>query len=359
MNPVSNTNTQSSEPSKRILIFKLGAIGDCVMTLLGVHRALHQNPNLKVTWVVDPGFVPVIQSLSLPAAIHVIEVSWASFLGKNGLLNQLRTWMRLWVQLARSSLREQFDLVLVAYRARIYEWLLRPWVRTRLFKTFRRDLKPGEHHGEPIARMLHSDSESNWFLETKKIDLTFSQETKNKFDLKPKTVILAPGGAQNLLADDWLRRWPVESYSELARKLIAHGYQVVLVGGSSDAWVMPYFKDLNVHSLLGKTNLVELIWVMKQADCVVTHDSGPMHLAILSETPFLALFGPTESKEKLPAFLHSSTVIENSQTPCRPCYDGKQYAPCLTRACLARIQVEEVFRKLHLNQADQSALREL
>ena len=59
--------------------------------------------------------------------------------------------------------------------------------------------------------------------------------------------------------------------------------QVLLVGAGSSG------EDFGVVDLLGKTNLLELISLLRGAKFVVSVDSGPMHLAAALEVPLLSI----------------------------------------------------------------------
>lgn len=100
---------------------------------------------------------------------------------------------------------------------------------------------------------------------------------------------MTPGGAKNLLADDFCRRWPINNYVELAIKLINKGYIVVISGAKSDEWILPYFSGLNIVNMVGKTDLNQLLYLFSKSDFVVTHDSGPMHLAGMTKCHLIAI----------------------------------------------------------------------
>jgi len=158
-------------------------------------------------------------------------------------------------------------------------------------------------------------------------------------------VALAPGGAKNILADDALRRWPIESYASLAKKLSALPIQLVLTGGASDEWIRKYFADIPHVDLIGKLDLLQLASLFKECRLLITHDSGPLHLSKLAACPAIGLFGPTMPAEKVGANEKIKVLWGGERLACRPCYDGKTYAPCKNNLCLASISPEKVFEE--------------
>jgi len=127
--------------------------------------------------------------------------------------------------------------------------------------------------------------------------------------------------------------------------LLNKGVQVVLTGSSSDIWVRDFFKGLAVIDLIGKLSLPDLVAVYGCCDLVITHDSGPLHLAALAGAPVLGLFGPTNPHEKLSLNGRNRVLWGGDDLACRPCYDGKEYANCPRNLCMHDISVERVNRE--------------
>ncbi len=164
---------------------------------------------------------------------------------------------------------------------------------------------------------------------------------------------LVPAGARNLLRDDALRRWPVESYAALTRALLAAGHEVLLLGGPNDGWAEASFAGLaEAHgperftSLIGKLSLPETLAVLDSADVAVTHDTGPLHLAGITGTGIVALFGPTDPHGRLPQRPDAIALWGGETFGCRPCHDGRDYAPCLHNGCIREITPEMVLRAI-------------
>ena len=49
------------EDTKSILIVRLGAMGDIIHSLPGAASLKHSFPNARVSWVVSPQFVPLLE----------------------------------------------------------------------------------------------------------------------------------------------------------------------------------------------------------------------------------------------------------------------------------------------------------
>jgi ADP-heptose:LPS heptosyltransferase len=93
-----------------------------------------------------------------------------------------------------------------------------------------------------------------------------------------------------------VRKWPVERYVELSRRLLAEnpGSSVVFIGAKSER---PYVEgivnaidDPRAVSVAGDLSLRQLLALFERAELFVTNDSGPMHLACLVDAPIVGLF---------------------------------------------------------------------
>ena len=105
-----------------------------------------------------------------------------------------------------------------------------------------------------------------------------------------------PGGFRS-----GLREWPVESWRELIRRAHSRGLSVLLTGGPEDVGrTMALIASCGgpsdrLASIAGRFGIAELIDVVGHARCVVSVNTGVMHLAAAVGTWTIALNGPTSS----------------------------------------------------------------
>jgi heptosyltransferase-2 len=215
-------------------------------------------------------------------------------------------------------------------------------------------LLPGRHHTDEYYRVLLGveDGCREWS------SVPVRPDSLPPAPWKPKNAIqriaLVPGGTSNILGQQVLRRWPVERYVALARLLVDRGWEVVLLGGPEDAWVKPYFQQLVVTDCVGALSLPEVINACDACDAVVTHDTGPLHLAGLSETCLIGIFGPTDPATRVPRRPFAVGIWGGQGFACRPCYDGRDFAPCQFNGCMHQVTPEMVLRELDRLLSDRS-----
>ncbi len=334
-----------------VLIIKLAAIGDVVMALPMIKALRKDRANIHITWICCKTIKPVLNQIN--GIDEIISINGTELLTGN-IFKRLLILFNIWLKL----FLRRFDTVITGHSSWQYR-LLSLTVRAKCKRSFYRNAGgtmpiPGRHHSDEYVRLATGDDGpivSRAILPIVSWSLPENIEDKLKKNSDNKIIALAPGGAKNALHEDAIRRWPMIGYVSLAKRLIENGYRVILTGAPSDKWVCQafeklkesYAEDFSIIDLIGETSLVNLVALYGACDVVVTHDSGPLHLARLAGTPQVALFGPTNPNEKVPRTDKTKIIWGGENLACRPCYDGKVYAKCHDFACLKSIKVEEVY----------------
>ncbi|MES2801046.1 MAG: glycosyltransferase family 9 protein [Bdellovibrionota bacterium] len=155
-----------------------------------------------------------------------------------------------------------------------------------------------------------------------------------------KKIALFPGSVWET------KKWPVNYYAELTEKLLAHNYEVFLMGGPEEAALCEEIKAKNstAQVLAGKMKLVESIDFLKTCDLIIGNDSSPSHLGASVGTPVLSIFGPTTLNLGFRPWLDHSVVVENRDLPCRPCgLHGHNKCPLGHHKCMKDLTADQVF----------------
>jgi heptosyltransferase II len=116
------------------------------------------------------------------------------------------------------------------------------------------------------------------------------------------------------------RRWPAEHYGTLAKSFIADGKQVWLLGSSKDREIADAVQLASggiCRNLAGETHLREAIRLLAAASCVVSNDTGLLHVASALNRPVVALYGSTAPGLAPPYSDRSLSISLN--LPCSPC----------------------------------------
>ncbi len=276
---------------------------------------------------------------------EVLEIDDRSLLA-GGTAQKARAVLTAWRQVAF----RRFDLVLVGHGDWRFRMLSRPAIAGGRRHFLRQPVFPraGRWHGDEYARLLHGEDGPQVLRPAlQPLRPILPRPLASRLSGRGKSLLLFPGGAKNLLRDDFLRRWPLENYAALAKSAHASGWRIWLGGAMSDAWVRPAFKDVPHEDLLGVGGLVQTLGLCAAADAVMAHDSGPLHLAQAARARTVALFGPTLPSEKVEPGTDTTVLWGGAQLACRPCYDGRNFAVCPFPLCLAEVRPEQALQALN------------
>lgn len=142
------------------------------------------------------------------------------------------------------------------------------------------------------------------------------------------------------------KRWPVEYWRELVRRLRDElDARVVLVGGGGErSTALALLGDRPVPGVMnwtGVLSIVELAAALAETDLFVGGDSGPAHLAAAVGTPVIALFsGTNDPQQWAPPGAHV-TVLRRG-VACSPCH--RQSCPLPDHPCLRGLTPQQVWR---------------
>ena len=108
------------------------------------------------------------------------------------------------------------------------------------------------------------------------------------------------------------KTWPEHTWRALATQLRQRGVPFIVLGQGTP--LLPGAPE----DLVNHTTLRETCALLAHCRCLITGDSGPMHLASAVGTPVVALFGPTTPEWGFYPVGQHDTVLERP-LPCRPC----------------------------------------
>lgn len=313
------------------------------MALPMLKQIKRKHPESHITWLCGKSVADLLRQFKEIDELLVIdEVQLVS----GSLLQRLTEMAGIWKKL----LFKKFDLQLYFYYSNLYKLLLLP----ASFGEIRRFNKNPKNRINPVPARHHSAAyvatfeqlEGSFQLELDYPTFHFHNpeflQWRSAVGSK-KVAVLSCGGAKNFLRSDDLRRWPIDRYVALGEKLIEAGFHLVLSGAPSDNWVTDHFQHLSFENKIGKLDLKNFISFLSVCNVLITHDSGPLHLADLANCPVVGIFGPTNPGDFRSLQPRSVHLWGGENLSCRPCYDGRMYANCAKSICLETISVHAVF----------------
>ena len=145
------------------------------------------------------------------------------------------------------------------------------------------------------------------------------------------------------------KRWPAEHFAGLARKFLADGLDVWLLGSPNDqpaaaavvAAVLAEGGDSEgtIRDLSGCTDLGTAIDLLSLATVTVSNDSGLMHAAAAVGAPLVALFGSSSPVYTPP--MSATAQIARIDIACSPCF--KRECPLGHFKCMRELAPDSVY----------------
>jgi len=161
--------------------------------------------------------------------------------------------------------------------------------------------------------------------------------------MNEKRAFLAPGS-------QWpTKRWAAQGFVEVGQKLMDQGFATYLVGSEEDLAVTnEVHKGIpKAINIAGQTSLVELLFLFKGAEILISNDSGLMHLGSIVQVPTIAIFGPTTLSLGYRPWQDKALVVEKTGLSCRPCgKHGHLKCPLGTHECMKALKSSEVMHSV-------------
>lgn len=154
-------------------------------------------------------------------------------------------------------------------------------------------------------------------------------------------LVMAPGAAFGPA-----KQWPVDYYSEIAKKWTSDGGTVLIIGTESERVLGNMIVENcgHAYNLAGQTDLKELIAVIHMSDVCLCNDSGAMHLAAACGARGVAVFGSTSPIATGP--LGGTWIIAQTEEDCSPCLQRECPLETDKYKCLTKVKPERVYQAL-------------
>ncbi len=272
-----------SEPARRVLVIKLGALGDFVQALTPSAAIRRHHAADKIALLTTAPFADLARASGLFDDIR-IDVRPKAYQVRAGL--ELRRFLRA------GRFARVYDLQ-TSDRSSFYFRLFWPGPYPEWS-----GIAPGcsHPHANPKRDSMHTlDRQAEQLrmagidaAEARPPDVSFLQADVSRFGLDVPYALLVPGGAAH--RPD--KRWPPERFAAVAAELAGKGIAPVLLGVAAEIPLIGRIKAFvpAAIDLAGRTELADIVALARRAACALGNDTGPMHLIAAAGCPSLVLF---------------------------------------------------------------------
>ncbi len=319
----------------RVLVVRLGSLGDLVHTLPAVAALRRAHPGRDIDWLVDAthrGFLELV-----PDVTAIVPLGGRS--------------ARAWID-ARRALRER------RYDAAVdFQGLLKSAALARLsgarrvigfdrgalreraaapFYTERIEVGEGGHVIQKNLRLAAALGARPGAPEFPIAEVDSAPARRAQAEVAGPYALLNPGAA-------WPnKRWPPDRFGRLARILRdRHGLASIVLWGPGEGTLargVLAFAD-GAARLAPETSWRDVVALARGARLIVSGDTGPLHVAAAVGVPAVGLYGPTNPRRNGP--WSADDVVISRHEACHCAYKRR----CRLGAddwCLAAVSVEDV-----------------
>jgi lipopolysaccharide heptosyltransferase I len=288
----------------KILIVKLGAIGDIVHTLPVLAAIRHEMPQSEISWIVERRSAEILRGNQL--IDNLIEVDTRSIRGKAAkeilpeIASQLKELRKFKFDIAldlQGLLKSGMIAKLSGARRR---WgfskkaLREPSSRIFLTKTV--EIPPQTHI---IRKNLRLAAEA-LKIPVPNGNFEFPIFTSGEHRLESEKMIEKTGNEFAILnpAGGWVTKlWHAEKFGSLADRIFEkYGILSVVATGPNEGDLAETVRQNSRPGriVLAQPSLKGFFELAKRAKIYVGGDTGPTHIAVAAGAPVVGLFGPTE-----------------------------------------------------------------
>lgn len=284
---------------QRVLITRLSAIGDCILTIPTAVRAKQLWPDCELTWIVECGAYQLLEQHPAIDEVLRIEPGWLKRPGE-------------WMALRRELRNRDFDLVLDPQgltKSAMLGWFSGSRTRVGFDYTHARELAPllanrrvqrtARHMVDSYLQVLSPwtdirPGEGEFQMPVYGPEaLTASRMVSELGLANHPWIALNPGAGWST------RLWPVQRFGMLARELFRERgiRSLVFWSGESELLLAKVIEEVScgAATVAPKTSLTEMLELLRHSTLMVTGDTGPLHMASAVGTPCVSLHGPTWS----------------------------------------------------------------
>ncbi|MBP9109142.1 MAG: lipopolysaccharide heptosyltransferase I [Pyrinomonadaceae bacterium] len=310
----------------RILIVKLGSIGDIIHTLPSLAAIRRAFPDANISWVVEENVAEMLRGNAL--IDNLIEVDTKSMRGGMvieemllGLGKQIRNLRKFKFDIAIDFQGLWKSATIAKLSGARRRWgFSRDGLREASSRVLLTDTVAVPSQINIIHKNLALASGALGFPTTNEIE--FPIATKTEHISEAEEIIARTGGNFAILnpGGGWVTKlWHAEKFGRLADRLWEEkGLMSVVATGPRETELA---RTVAANSNSGRATLAQpslkgFYELAKKARVYVGGDTGPTHIAIAAGTPVVGIFGPTEWWRNGSPF-PADIVVERSDIDCR------------------------------------------
>jgi ADP-heptose:LPS heptosyltransferase len=272
---------QAASELERILVIKLGALGDMVQATGPFLAIRRHHPQATITLLTTEPFAELAR-----------RGGWFDdvWIDKKPSAFDVSGWLALRRRLRDGRFQRVYDLQ-TSDRSSFYFRLFGPGPYPEWSGIARGCSHP---HANPGRDRMHTIDRQVEQLQAAGIgavpppDMSWAGDDVSALGVTQPFALLMPGGARHRLD----KRWPAGRFSGLGRRLASRGVRPVLIGTTAESEVIGQIAAAipEALDLMDQTSFLQIAALAREATVAVGNDTGPMQIAAATGCPSVVLF---------------------------------------------------------------------
>lgn len=364
-------NNRCSADNDNVLIIKVDAIGDFIIWLDSAKEFRGLYPDKKLYLMCSAPCVDIARSTGFFDEIITLNIRKfeADNKYKKEMIKELSKYkFDVLIQTAYSR-TVHMDMLAAAISANEKIGFVSDETRTNLSRYIA--TKASKKKLDKIYDRLVPASDQ-WLMEVRrngelirglgKCDFRTAMPVLNKYDANPEIIptenyyVIFPG------ASTPKKMWDIKNFAKVADHIYKKtGWSAYVCGAKDEEYLYDKMMEEKapetvVKNYLGKTSLLELGEVIRNARLVISNDTSGIHFAAAVNTPSVCILGEYNYGRFLPYDWDKSEddsnakmIVCSANMPCKKCAVGKMTSECNTcmavtgrYLCVDRISADEV-----------------
>jgi len=324
-----------------ILFFKVGSMGDNIITLPVIASIKDMYPNIEITYLTTSGKSPVSME-NLIDKSYIKEFINYTDKSKKELFDMLSNKKYdLVVDLTQPSslIRTIRNMIIFRYLGidKGIGWNIS---ELSFFRQYQDDYNMVSSELEKYLALV-----DNYGIVTKKkfiLGITNDEVSKidkliKDYDLEDKKIVAFVLGSNRPTT-----KWPVEYFDEVIKFILNQtDYIPVIIGGKEDNILVDKL-DQNILNFCGRLTPLESAEFLKRCRLTISNDTGPMHLSYAVGTKVIGVFSARGFRKKWYPPKELGVVLRDDDIKCRLCYAEE----CSHVSCLKNLTPTMVISKV-------------
>jgi heptosyltransferase-1 len=327
------TATESITPHnqhlERVLIVRLGAMGDVIHALPVVTALRKASPGITLGWLIEERWSELLCTLRSPRSgplspqrplvdrVHSVDTA-----GWRRAPISFHTWQQMavrWSEVRGIRYDAVIDLQGAIRSALFARWSGAPLI---VGSTQPRENAASMFYTSKVLTTANSHVVEQGLELARAINSNLAAVSATEFpvdtDAEARVGVLLAGvndfAILNPGAGWGAKRWPAERYAEVARELAEDGLTSLINYGPGEEELASSVETASQGAARKiACSISELIALTRRARLFVGGDTGPLHLAAALKIPVVAIFGPTNPARNGP-FRAKSIVLRSANS---------------------------------------------